>query len=664
MLLRLETIKFNHDPFSATIDAFNIRRNETEFVNAPEWQRDLSIHPEDSPAAYALCETRANTLTIQASFSCYDRSLEALEIRALDARLYPEPADDSYLLALAMRLLRPALRSSIGNVLGEVEAKHIKLCGGEIGLQTFALKNVRIWDVGVSVQDIVWRWQYRLDTTGEWTDFARTTHRIYTVLSMPKRPWQQEPHKSSNTQLPWAEVLDRACGWAAGAHNADQAAKLITQRVNALGPELFCYEGSRHYTDDHNFDCAAFLSRLHGGLGNGRDINCDDCAAIVSTFANALGCDLSQSSIDPVTIGQFKLKPIIKIGSSDWESGGEFQHHSTASKGGCREEDEVFDACLHVDVNDDPTKPPVALLPSNLRFGRLGEHYYRFRLALPEHEKECVTRPERCQRRRLGPARRLPAPHEERLVILKKEYAFDSWASAAAAGMRLFVSGFFFADYMMPDLRPVRLLQGGDETGPLAIQSFWAGVSDDEVPFLRIDVYERASFREAREGVMALLTTLQEPSLTLQETPELGDVVFANTDFSSILFAIGNLVFFLRNVGQVDMPLTDVAAAINKSILTPPPDAFVELGSPSTVRQFKFERVAVSASDSVRIKEEPADPLARRRLYQFFTETGEVSLRGRQLVYQPESAGPKTLDIFAVDASGHAVKQVLQLEAE
>jgi hypothetical protein len=59
MQVFLEAIKFNHDQSSATGDAFNIRRNDTEQVNVPEWRRGISVKPEDSPAAYAIRETRA-----------------------------------------------------------------------------------------------------------------------------------------------------------------------------------------------------------------------------------------------------------------------------------------------------------------------------------------------------------------------------------------------------------------------------------------------------------------------------------------------------------------------------------------------------------------------------------------------------------------------------
>jgi hypothetical protein len=44
-----------------------------------------------------------------------------------------------------------------------------------------------------------------------------------------------------------------------------------------------------------NFECTQFVERLRGGNGNGIYANCSDCATIVASFANVLGCDLWQS---------------------------------------------------------------------------------------------------------------------------------------------------------------------------------------------------------------------------------------------------------------------------------------------------------------------------------------------------------------------------------
>jgi hypothetical protein len=671
MPLRLEAIKFNHDSSSASGDAINIRRNETEFVIVPEWRRGLTINAEDSPAAYALEETRGRRLTIQASFSCADCDVQSLEIRAVDARLNPAKTSDSPLSKLMACLLSATLRDSVGNVLGEVCAKRVSLHDGTTGFETFELKDVRIWDAGVGRQDIEWRWQYRLDPSGNWTDFANSAHRIYTVLRVPTSPWQQSPYDDAETQLPWVDVLDRACDWATGAQNPDVAAALVTLRVNELGAGVLSYGSSAHYTDDRHVDCQAFLDLLRGNQGNGGYVNCDDCAAVVSTFANAIGCQLSLMSIEPVNASFIGLNPIIKIGIPDWQPT-DFDYHVVASEGGCGEDDEVFDACLQVDGDDDPaphTAPDnhIALLPTNLRFGHVGEHGYRFRLVSPDFQDKCAPHLNDCSTRRPAPARRLAAHCEDRLKALKERHDFAEWARTDAAGVKLFVLDFFFPHYVLPDSRLVRLLELGKGEGkqqPPVIQSFWEAAEYRESDALRVDVFECASWQEAREGVMALLTRFQEPGMIRRETPELGDVTFADDAFGTILFATGNLVFFLRNVGADVVPLTDVAESINKTVLNPPPGKIVAPDyQPAEAGQFHLENKEALVGGYVLIKRETEDALARRRFYQFFTDKGEVSWQDGKLVYQPQAPGPNTLEIFAVDADGNARRQVLPLNA-
>jgi hypothetical protein len=126
------------------------------------------------------------------------------------------------------------------------------------------------------------------------------THRIYVLLDVPTAPWQQAPYQPNNLQLPWTDILDHGCRWAAPATIPDDAAARITRKVYDLGPGIITYDcpggGSTHYANP-GFDCTAFLDRLGGGVGNGQYVNCTDCATIVSVFANAVGADLWQSQI-------------------------------------------------------------------------------------------------------------------------------------------------------------------------------------------------------------------------------------------------------------------------------------------------------------------------------------------------------------------------------
>jgi hypothetical protein len=396
----LDAVKFNHDPNSSSADAINLRRNATQFITVPEWRSGISVNPEDSPAAYAQNPTRGHTISIQAQFHRTDPSISSVRIRTVDADV--EPPGPRGCLGWLIWLLLVLIRALTGNVLGRARARIVHFPpGGQTGFETFELTNVRIWTVGVGLHTTNWRWQYRRGK-GPWIDFATSSHRIYVLLDVPTVPWQQAPYQLGNLLLPWTEVLDHACRWAALATTPDDAAGRVTRAVYDLGPGTVRYDcpggGSTHYAWP-DFDCTAFLDRLSGGIGNGQYVNCTDCATFVSTFSNAVGADLWQSRMGY----GFALNPMLSIGSSLWEpaclsSGygwtGSFSYHEVAWKGACDVNDQLFDACLQVDGDADPTSPPhTPLLPTNIRFGNPGDGDYRDRLATPTGRATCNPQP-------------------------------------------------------------------------------------------------------------------------------------------------------------------------------------------------------------------------------------------------------------------------------
>lgn len=123
MSVRIEAIKFNHDPASASNDAINLRRNAAQFVHVPEWRRGVSANPEDSPAAYSQADTAGHTITIQARFSRVDGQPGSVRIRAIDP--VARPPERSGRLGFLFRLLWLIVRALTGNVLGEVKARTV-----------------------------------------------------------------------------------------------------------------------------------------------------------------------------------------------------------------------------------------------------------------------------------------------------------------------------------------------------------------------------------------------------------------------------------------------------------------------------------------------------------------------------------------------------------
>lgn len=438
MRVALTAIQFNHDPHSARTSALNLRKNASQSLPLPEWQHELTQAARDSVAAYALNEVQGAAVQIKAQFERDDDRLREVEVRAVqamqpDVRLWLRDLVDPALLVelpviyssaaqflafiqyanyyyTLLALYQQAQLSAPGNILGEVQPARVRFRpDGTTGMVALALQNVRLAGRGVGVHPVSWLWQYRASGQEPWSDIRFTEHLIYTVLDLPTKPWVQQPFVPENTQLPWSEVLEAACNWASGALTREDAARRITESVNTLGDGVFEYGcvtgGAEIYssTPYKSFDCTAFLERLRGGHGNGRYVNCTDCATIVSTLANILGCDLWQSRMGEY-VPPFGVNPVMAIGSQGWQQpcgGGAFTFHEVAWAGAPTDDGRVYDASLAVDSDSAPGLwPHVRVLPVNMRFGRAGEGQYRDHLAIAPDRARCRPRPEeRWQRR-------------------------------------------------------------------------------------------------------------------------------------------------------------------------------------------------------------------------------------------------------------------------
>jgi len=329
-------IRFNWDETSAK-DALNIRRNYRSEVEVPEWTLGKTS-PEESPAAYAI---------------------DAVDpVVKIKVQLILVPPQDAVVNVRALG----------GGVLGDATRDEpVTFSGGSTVPESieFELKNHRIGADGVLLEDIEWTWQWQLLGESSWRDIGATLHRIYIVLSTPTKAWLQSPYPDKAN--PWAEVLEYSCTWAKGAKNVDDAARLITEKVNSpvAGIRYDMRSGKCRYTNKAVFRCTRFLGRLKRG-SNTPLVNCTDCATIVSTFANALGCDLDQQEMrdQSADLKDFRLNEIIAIGQAgfgyphwgDW-----FGYHEVAWQGG-GESQPVWDACLKTNENG-PDDPKVPVLP-------------------------------------------------------------------------------------------------------------------------------------------------------------------------------------------------------------------------------------------------------------------------------------------------------------
>jgi hypothetical protein len=130
-------------------------------------------------------------------------------------------------------------------------------------------------------------------------------------------------------------------------------------------------------------------------------VNCTDSANTVSTLANLLGCDLWQLRMQ----SSFQLNPMIAIGFTAWAIpfSGSFSYHEVAWKGACTQSDNVFDGCLKVDGDANPTTAPhTPLLATNMLFGDCAALNYRARLCPPTPTgcARCIPAPLTTRQRR------------------------------------------------------------------------------------------------------------------------------------------------------------------------------------------------------------------------------------------------------------------------
>ncbi len=260
-----------------------------------------------------------------------------------------------------------------------------------------------IFNFAQSLPSLVQRLTVTLEWTARRTDsppgttaIGSTTHRFFVILANPTNPWIQEK--------PWTAALNLACGWAAGARTLDEAASLIAKEYNGSGRVSYdTASGNTWYgANNHkSFNLSEMLERLEGGPGLGEKVNCTDSALTVSTLANLLGCDLWQSRMSNPHDTGFGLNPIQAIGYAAWKVpfSGSFRYHEVAWKGACSTSDRLFDGCLKIDGDDDPTTPPhTPLLPANMLFGNCNAMNYRKRLASPQGCPNC--QPQASSRRR------------------------------------------------------------------------------------------------------------------------------------------------------------------------------------------------------------------------------------------------------------------------
>lgn len=300
-------------------DAIALAWSGTQLVSKPEWDSGKS-----DPCAYCIEAVKDKKITVKVNLTCSNPSLASVNVRAIDKSRSTLLGNSDE----ATATFRYGKASGIMLVF-----PHHALAGKGVGKHALQLE---------------WQCYYQ----GEWKKMTVTKHVMYTLLAYPNEPWLS---RNGPTQYPWVSLLDKACTWAAGKKTPAEVAGAIELKVNeGLGLEYDTSGWGQSYYCGTNglFYLSGFLT-LYSHL-----VNCTDCATIVTTFANALGCDLYEARMeDPASMKPFAFVEVKSIGKKVWEDGKFTYHEVAVSKRAAATGNQnraVYDACCTLNGSATP----------------------------------------------------------------------------------------------------------------------------------------------------------------------------------------------------------------------------------------------------------------------------------------------------------------------
>lgn len=670
-MIRIESISFNHEPSATVRDALKIRKNQDVDVSAPEWITGMS-RASDSPAAYTMDQLRTGGLTINVKFKRDSSDLPNVTVNAAAVG---------------------------GHILGNLAPKTISFGSSLTFFQTFDIQPAVVPSVGL--WDIAWNWRIA------GVPFQTTNHRIYILVGAPQPPWGQLGSSFAGFQVPWTDVLDHACRQAQGARTVNEVAERLTRWVNSLGGSKLQYAeltGNSTFTIPNmtTFMCRRFLDVLASGPGVKANVNCTDCATILSSFANILGCNLTQSRIESNISADFDTNPVQKIGQTV-HNRQRFTFHELAwrfpTNGGSAS---LYDSCLQFDGDNNFTdRNFLGTLAVDRPFIDSATGGYRRSVIAPTlagaaTEEQAYSR----MRRKIGGQITSRAPtdpaHQQRL---EEEYDFDSWSGTSTPGrdmeprcqkehaeeitspedpsprdqsdqQPLLVNYSSNPKRFSPrgwELREIVEFKGEPDPFKLS-DAIWSSSGDCSAAELRVLTYECSSMASARLFLLGLLGEFEKPGMKRQknfivdEKPvEIGDVAFADVDEMVVVFARANIVLLAQNNGRTLVPVSQFAHEIDTHMTSnsqPEKTKFKELkGFFIPVKEINVgDEVPLQFYDGL-ITEE------KETLFKFVASSGQVFFSGDKLLYKPLKAGEQSITIMA-QKSGQTARQVLKLSVE
>lgn len=341
--ITVSNIEFHHR-VPGKIDAVSIRKNAKETWPTPEWQADP---PKSGPAVYRLSSfTGTRDLMIRVQFSASREVNGTFRIRG------NADTDRSMLLGSTGEI-------SVSFVNGVMQTEWADVL----------LLQHQMAGAGIQKKEIAWDWEYYDPDDDAWVSMLKTSHTIYTILGNVNSPWQRGTDVRLDLSSPWTDILDiivNSSQFSMGnIRTIDSALSAVTEMVyQNLKLKYGGMSGISAWGGGQSpvfLDLQSFLS----DYPQIQTVNCQDCAALVTVFANILGCDLRPMILVPDDGQAFQTEKLLLIGESAWrypveEKKGEgyFSYHWAAvprdKAGAANSDTPVYDACMKFNNSGTP----------------------------------------------------------------------------------------------------------------------------------------------------------------------------------------------------------------------------------------------------------------------------------------------------------------------
>jgi hypothetical protein len=222
---------------------------------------------------------------------------------------------------------------------------------------------------------------------------------------------------------------------------------------------------------------------------------------------------------------------------------------------------------------------------------------------------------------------------------LERRHGFESWRGERRLEDDLFIMRFFLTGLEFGGWQ-ARLMQfiEPDEVVPWPRVS--ATLAAGEGAAVKLDVYECASRLAAHDFMLEALASFQLPRVgRIEEGQErgLGDVVFSTPRGTSVVFARGNLVVFVRNASRGATDVTPFARAFDEYLIAEPSETNETL-TPQVEVPESLPPEGLTPDSPLPLRVVEAEPSAPRVWYKFFSPSGSVREREGTAFYRPEAA--------------------------